>query len=50
MAHRFKNVDISKVTLRNYSDVLPTSLIKQIEIYTGFTPVAVSPTLLPVPD
>ena len=33
MAHRFKNVDINKVTLKNYTDLLPISLIKQVEIF-----------------
>ena len=33
MAHRFKNVDIPKVTLRNYADLLPISLVKQVEVF-----------------
>ena len=32
-AHRFKNVDIEKITIKNYADLLPISLIKQVEIF-----------------
>ena len=32
-AHRFKNIDISEITIRNYSKLLPVSLIKQVEIF-----------------
>lgn len=31
MAHRFKGVDIYSVTIENYSEVLPKSLISQVE-------------------
>jgi len=33
MAHRFKNINISEITLRNYSEILPESLIKQVKIF-----------------
>ena len=33
MAHRFKDINISEITLSNYKDLLPESLIKQVEIF-----------------
>jgi len=33
MAHRFKNINISEITLSNYKDLLPESLTKQVEIF-----------------
>tara|TARA_R100000742_G_C4277522_1_gene99483 strand:- start:1418 stop:1879 length:462 start_codon:yes stop_codon:yes gene_type:complete len=33
MAHRFKDVDISQLTIQNYKDFLPDSLIKQVQIF-----------------
>ena len=32
-AHRFKNVDIEKITIKNYAELLPISLIKQVEVF-----------------
>ena len=31
MAHRFKNINISEVTIKNYTDLLSESLIKQVK-------------------
>ena len=31
MAHRFKKVDITKVTVHNYLELLPESLVKQVD-------------------
>ena len=31
MAHRFKNINISEVTIKNYKDLLSESLIKQVK-------------------
>jgi len=33
MAHRFNNIDIDAITLENHKDLLPESLIKQVEIF-----------------
>tara|TARA_R100000655_G_scaffold260_3_gene1046 strand:- start:1454 stop:1912 length:459 start_codon:yes stop_codon:yes gene_type:complete len=33
MAHRFKDINISEITLSNYKDLLPESLTKQVEIF-----------------
>jgi hypothetical protein len=33
MAHRFKDLDIDSVTVKNCSDTLPASLFRQIEIF-----------------
>ena len=33
MAHRFKDVDISAITINNHIDLLPESLQKQVEIF-----------------
>ena len=32
-AHRFKDVNIAKITITNYVDLLPTSLKKQVEAF-----------------
>lgn len=33
MAHRFRNVDIDSVTIENYSQLLPESLVNQVEMF-----------------
>ena len=33
MAHRFKNIDISQVTIKNYKILLSESLIKQVQSF-----------------
>ena len=33
MAHRFRNVDIDSVTIENHSQVLPESLVNQVEMF-----------------
>lgn len=33
MAHRFKDIDIELITLENHADVLPISLIRQVESF-----------------
>jgi hypothetical protein len=33
MAHRFRGVDISSVTIENHEQLLPESLIRQVEIF-----------------
>ena len=33
MAHRFRGVDISSVTIENHEELLPESLIRQVEMF-----------------
>lgn len=33
MAHRFKNINISEITIKNYKSLLSESLIKQVETF-----------------
>jgi hypothetical protein len=33
MAHRFRNVDIDSVTIENHSQLLPESLVNQVEMF-----------------
>ena len=33
MAHRFKGIDIDAVTLENHEDLLPESLVRQVEMF-----------------
>ena len=33
MAHRFKNIDIDAVTLDNHEELLPESLVRQVEMF-----------------
>ena len=33
MAHRFKSVQIEEVTLENHEDLLPESLVRQVEMF-----------------
>jgi hypothetical protein len=33
MAHRFQGIDISSITLENHEELLPESLIKQVEMF-----------------
>ena len=33
MAHRFQDIDINAVTLKNHKELLPESLIKQVEMF-----------------
>ena len=33
MAHRFRGVDISSVTIENHEELLPESLVRQVEMF-----------------
>lgn len=33
MAHRFKNIDLSAITLENHKEILPVSLVKQVSYF-----------------